>query len=166
MVLLENSAGSGHGFGDRFEQLAAIRAAVSRPDRVGVCLDTAHLFAAGHPIHTPDGLGQVLEAFDRRVGFTHLRLLHLNDSKKPFGSRVDRHWHIGQGAIGRAAFGRLVRHPALRVVPMILETPKATARPGDSTSRAGEAEDRRNLAVVRRLASARAGSRGTLAAHA
>ena len=154
-VLLENSAGSGRGFGDRFEQLAAIRAAVSRPDRVGVCLDTAHLFAAGHPIHTPDGLEQVLDAFDRRVGFKHLRLLHLNDSKKPFGSRVDRHWHIGQGAIGRAAFGRLVRHPALRDLPMILETPKAT-----------EAEDRRNLAVVRRLASARAGSRGTLAAHA
>ena len=99
-----------------------------------------------------------MEAFDRHVGFTHLRLLHLNDSKKPFGSRVDRHWHIGQGAIGRAAFGRLVRHPALRVVPMILETPKATAHPGSGDWRAGEAEDRRNLAVVRRLASARAGS--------
>ena len=139
-ILLENTAGAGQGLGDRFEQLAAIRDGLAAKARVGICLDTAHLFAAGHPIHTPDGLTQVLDAFDRTVGLEHLKLIHLNDSKAPFASRVDRHWHIGQGHIGLAAFGRLVNDRRLRVVPFILETPKETDR-----------ADRRNLSVVRKL---------------
>jgi deoxyribonuclease-4 len=110
---------------------------------VGFCLDTAHLFAAGYPIHTEKGLEQTVEAFDRIVGLGHLRLIHLNDSKVPFNSRVDRHWHIGQGRIGLEAFRRIVNHPRLNTVPFILETPKTT-----------EAEDQRNLAVVRTLVSA------------
>ena len=132
MILLENTAGSGQGLGYTFEQLAAIREAVPAKARVGVCLDTAHLFAAGYPIHTEEGLEQTLAAFDRAVGLAHLRLIHLNDSKAPFNSRVDRHWHIGEGHIGREAFRRILAHPSWRDVPMILETPKTTARPGAS----------------------------------
>ena len=119
---------------------------------VGICLDTAHLFAAGYPIHTESGLKQTVAEFDRLIGLRHLRLIHLNDSKAPFESRVDRHWHIGEGHIGLEAFRRIVNHPDLREVPFILETPKSTARPGASDERAGDAEDRRNLRVVRRLA--------------
>ena len=140
MILLENTAGSGQGIGDQFEHLAAIREQVEDRTRVGVCLDTAHLFAAGYPIHTPEGLAETISAFDRIVGLEWLKLIHLNDSKVPVGSRVDRHWHIGQGHIGRAAFGRIVTHQVLRNLPFILETPKST-----------EDEDARNLATVRRL---------------
>jgi deoxyribonuclease IV len=142
MILLENTAGSGQGLGYSFEQLAAIRNGVSRRARVGICLDTAHLFAAGYAIHTPDGLLRTIESFDRAVGLEHLKMIHLNDSKVPFDSRVDRHWHIGQGHIGLDAFRRIVTHPVLREVPFILETPKTT-----------ELEDQRNLATVRGLLS-------------
>lgn len=143
MILLENTAGSGQGLGCRFEELAAIRAQVTRQARVGICLDTAHLFAAGYPIHEAEGLEETVRQCDRLVGLEHLRLIHLNDSKVPFNARVDRHWHIGEGHIGRAAFQRLVMHPALRAVPMILETPKDT-----------EQADAKNLRLVRALAAA------------
>src|SRR3989338_6155246 len=144
MILLENTAGSGQGLGDQFEQLAAMRAKVSAKERVGICLDTAHLFAAGHPIHTAEGLEQVLASFDRLVGLKNLRLIHLNDSKVPFGSRVDRHWHIGQGHLGLEAIRRFINHPQLKDLPFILETPKKT-----------ETDDPRNLAAVRKLVNAR-----------
>ena len=141
MILLENTAGSGQGLGDQFEQLAAMRGKVAAKQRVGICLDTAHLFAAGHPIHTAEGLEEVLTSFDRTVGMEHLRLIHLNDSKVPFGARVDRHWHIGQGHLGSDAIRRFINHPRLRDLPLILETPKKT-----------DADDRRNLSAVRKLA--------------
>jgi deoxyribonuclease-4 len=141
MILLENTAGSGQGLGYRFDHLRAIRNAVADRGRVGICLDTAHLFAAGYPIHTPAGLERTIEEFDREVGLQHLHLIHLNDSKVPFDSRVDRHWHIGQGHIGAEAFRRIVTHARLKDVPFILETPKTS-----------EAEDRRNLRTVRALA--------------
>jgi len=140
MILLENTAGSGQGLGDQFEHLAAIRDGVEAKAHVGVCLDTAHLFAAGFAIHEAGGLAEVLAAFHRVVGLEHLKLMHLNDSKVPFGARVDRHWHIGQGHIGLDAFRRIVNHPRLTEVPFILETPKTTER-----------EDRRNLSTVRWL---------------
>ncbi len=141
IILLENTAGSGQGLGYQFEQLAQIRELVKGQERVGVCLDTAHLFAAGYAIHTADGLEQTLTAFDQVVGADQLKLIHLNDSKVPFQARVDRHWHIGEGQIGFEAFRRIVTHPRVRSLPLILETPKDT-----------EAEDQRNLATVRRLA--------------
>jgi len=144
MILLENTAGSGQGLGDQFEQLVAMREAVAAKERVGICLDTAHLFAAGYPIHTTEGLEDVLASFDRIIGMEHLRLIHLNDSKVPFGSRVDRHWHIGQGHLGLEAIRRVITQPQLRDLPFILETPKKT-----------EADDRRNLSAVRRLVNAR-----------
>src|SRR3989338_7150702 len=140
MILLENTAGSGQGLGDQFEQLAAMRDQVAERARLGICLDTAHLFAAGHPIHTADGLEDVLRSFDRVIGMAHLRLIHLNDSKVPFGARVDRHWHIGQGHLGSDAIGRIILHPKLKDLPFILETPKKT-----------EEDDRRNLTAVKRL---------------
>ena len=140
LILLENTAGSGQGIGERFEHLAAIRSAVKDKERVGVCLDTAHLFASGYPIHTAGGLEETLAAFDRIVGLGHLKFIHLNDSKVAFDSRVDRHWHIGQGHIGLAAFRRIVNHPRLARVPFVLETPKTTDR-----------DDPRNLAAVRSL---------------
>jgi deoxyribonuclease-4 len=173
MILLENTAGSGQGLGYDFDQLAFMRNRVKAKDRVGICLDTAHLFAAGYPIHTEEGLEEVVAAFDRIIGLDRLKVIHLNDSKAPFQSRVDRHWHIGEGHIGPLAFRRLVTHPRLRDIPLILETPKQAARPpgppmpiagagghrgGRARSfrmgRAEDAEDRRNLATVRRLAGA------------
>ena len=141
MILLENAAGSGQGFGYQFEQLAAIRNAVNVKAYVGFCLDTAHLFAAGFPIHTENGLRETVVLFDRTIGLQHLKLIHLNDSKAPFDSRVDRHWHIGQGHIGMDGMRRIVNHPQLKQIPLILETPKKTDR-----------EDRRNLTTVRHLA--------------
>ena len=140
MILLENTAGSGQGIGERFESLAAIRDAVREQARVGICLDTAHLFAAGYAIHTEAGLDDTVAAFDRIIGLERLKLIHLNDSKVAFDSRVDRHWHIGQGHIGLPAFRRIVNHPRLAGVPFVLETPKTSDR-----------EDRRNLAAVRAL---------------
>ena len=142
MILLENTAGSGQGLGHQFDELAAMRALTADRSRVGICLDTAHLFAAGHPIHTSEGLEGVLASFDRVVGLQHLKLVHLNDSKVPFAARVDRHWHIGQGQIGLEPFRRLLAHHALRDLPFILETPKTTER-----------DDQRNLATVRSLES-------------
>ena len=144
MILLENTAGSGQGLGDQFEQLAEIRNAVRAKAYVGFCLDTAHLFAAGFPIHTGAGLRETIARFDRTVGLKHLKLIHLNDSKAPFGSRVDRHWHIGQGHIGMDGMRRIVNHPQLKRIPLILETPKQT-----------DVEDRRNLATVKRLVTSR-----------
>ena len=138
MILLENTAGSGQGLGYRFEHLAAMRALVERKDSIGICLDTAHLFAAGFPIHTAEGLDETLAQCERIIGFEHVKLIHLNDSKSGFDSHVDRHWHIGTGQIGREGMRRIVTHRALRGLPLILETPKPT-----------EEDDPRNLALVR-----------------
>lgn len=142
-VLLETTAGSGTALGWRFEELAELLDGIPddlRP-RTGVCLDTAHVFAAGYDLRGDfDG---VMEAFDRTVGLERLELLHLNDSKAELGSRVDRHAHIGRGELGEEAFRPVMRDPRLRGVPRVLETPK-----GDDAT----ASDRRNLETLRRLA--------------
>ena len=140
MIVLENTAGSGQGLGYAFEQLAAMREQVSDNARVGICLDTAHLFASGFAIHTEEGLEETLTQFDRLIGMEHLKVIHLNDSKVAFKSRVDRHWHIGEGRIGLEAMARIVNHPRLKHLPFILETPKDTPK-----------DDPRNLATVRKL---------------
>ncbi|MGH7410559.1 MAG: deoxyribonuclease IV [Candidatus Methylomirabilis sp.] len=142
-VVIETTAGQGTSLGHRFEQIAALLDQIGLPERTGVCLDTCHVFAAGYDIRTPEGYAQVLDAFDKVVGISHLRVIHLNDSKKELGCRVDRHEHIGRGAIGLEAFRCLVNDPRLRGVAMILETPKDD----DFVS-----ADRRNLATLRRLA--------------
>ena len=120
-VLLETMSGQGTEIGGTFEELQDILSAVERRDRVGVCLDTCHVFAAGYDIVRD--LDGVLTAFDRIIGLDRLYAVHLNDSMQPLGSRRDRHQRIGQGEIGLAALTRIVRHEALRALPFILETP-------------------------------------------
>ena len=124
MVLLEATAGQGRSLGHRFEHLKAIRDRVKEPERLGVCVDTCHIFAAGYPISTPADYAATFQQFDDVVGIEHLKVFHVNDSKKPLGSRVDRHEHLGKGCIGIEAFRMLVNDPRFAEIPMILETPK------------------------------------------
>jgi deoxyribonuclease-4 len=142
-IVLETTAGQGTTLGYRFEQIALLLDQVGLPERTGVCLDTCHLFAAGYDIRTPNGYSAVLRLFDQVVGLPSLKVIHLNDSKKELGCRVDRHEHIGKGAIGLEAFRCLVTDPRLRGIPMIIETPKD----GDFIK-----TDRRNLKTLRDLA--------------
>jgi deoxyribonuclease-4 len=123
-VLLETTAGQGYSLGHRFEQLARILELVEAPDRLGVCLDTCHVFAAGYSLAPEAEYKATMRAFDRIVGLRRLRAFHLNDSLKPLGSRVDRHAHIGCGCLGIEPFRLLVNDPRFRNRPMILETPK------------------------------------------
>lgn len=128
MILLENTAGMGTEVGYRFEQLAAVINAVKKRERVGVVLDTAHTFEAGYEERTKAGLDATLREFDRLVGMSRLHMLHLNDSKTKFGSRVDRHWHTGEGEIGREGMRQIINHPLLRNLPGIMEIPSMPRR--------------------------------------
>lgn len=120
-VLLETMAGKGSEVGSRFEELKAILDRVRYPERMGVCLDTCHVYDAGYDI--VNRLSEVLEEFDRIVGLERLKAIHLNDSKNPFASHKDRHEKIGQGTLGLEALSRVVCHPRLRGLPFFLETP-------------------------------------------
>ncbi len=124
IVLLETTAGQGTNLGHRFEHLAQILAEVKEPNRLGVCLDTCHVFAAGYSLAPEAEYRATIRAFDRVVGLRRLKAFHLNDSLKPLGSRVDRHAHIGRGCLGLEPFRLLVNDPRFRSRPMILETPK------------------------------------------
>lgn len=141
-TLLETTAGQGSSLGYRFEQLAAILARVEAANRVGICLDTCHVFAAGYDIRTPEAYQKTLEEFAACLGLPRMKAIHLNDSRGDLGSRMDRHEHIGEGRLGLASFRHLMNDPRLRHVPMILETPK-----DDDFVKA----DRRNLSRLRRL---------------
>ena len=121
-ILLENTAGQGSCMGHRLEHLAAIRDRVAEPARVGICLDTCHAFAAGYALHEPAGYEEMFAEIEERIGLAALGCMHLNDSLRPFGSRRDRHAHIGEGEIGLGAFARLLQDPRLAAVPMIIET--------------------------------------------
>jgi deoxyribonuclease IV len=127
-VLLEHTAGQGSTLGWRFEQLAMMIAALDGADRVGVCLDTCHLLAAGYDIRSKAAFDQTIRDFNRIVGLDRLALMHLNDSRTALGSRVDRHQHIGQGHVGLEGFGFVVRDRRFRELPMVIETPKTAAR--------------------------------------
>ena len=120
-VLLETMAGKGSEIGGRFEELRAIIDRVELSDHLGVCLDTCHVHDAGYDII--NDLEGVLAEFDRVIGLDHLLALHINDSKNPRSARKDRHEKIGEGCIGLEAIVRVVNHPALRHLPMLLETP-------------------------------------------
>ena len=122
--LLETTAGQGSCIGCRFEQLAAIIDGVQDPDRLGVCVDTCHIFAAGYAISTEKDYKTTMRVLDKTVGLKLVRAFHVNDSLKPLGSRVDRHAHIGRGMIGKEAFRLLMNDSRFRKVPMYLETPK------------------------------------------
>ena len=140
MLLLETTAGQGTVLGATFEEMAALVEAIPAAlrHRVGVCVDTAHVFAAGYDLATDyDGVWQ---RFGDTVGFERLHMMHLNDSKAPFGSRKDRHELIGEGAIGEGAFRRIMTDPRLAAVPKVIETPK-----GDDA----ETTDRRMLELLR-----------------
>lgn len=141
-ILLETAAGQGSCVGHRFEHLRDILGAVRNPRRVAACFDTCHVHAAGYDLVTKKGYAETIAAFDRTVGLARLAAIHVNDSKKPRGSRVDRHEHIGRGSIGRRGFRNLMTDPLLTAIPKFLETPK------DETLDL----DRANLAVLRRLA--------------
>jgi len=137
-IYLENTAGAGDTIGRTFEQLRAVADAAGHPDRVGFCLDTQHLFASGFPIHEEGGIDQVLSDFDRIVGLDRLKCLHLNDSKTEFGSNRDRHENLGDGLIGEDGFRRILGHPALQGLPVILEVPGSGDGPDeDNMARAG-----------------------------
>jgi deoxyribonuclease-4 len=123
-VLLETTAGQGRSLGWRFEHLAVILDQVKESKRLGVCLDTCHVFAAGYPLSPEADYDRTMQEFDRLIGLSRLKLFHLNDSKKPIGSRVDRHECIGGGHLGLEPFRLLVNDPRFQKVPMILETPK------------------------------------------
>lgn len=140
-ILLETTAGMGSHLGWRFEHLARIMELVPEHD-FGVCFDTCHVFAAGYDFSSEAGYAEVMEEFDRLVGCRKIRLFHINDSKKPCGSRVDRHDHVGQGQIGETAFACLMRDQRFSSVPKILETPQGDAHEFDL----------RNLALLRKLA--------------
>jgi deoxyribonuclease-4 len=140
-VLLENTAGQGSCLGHRLEHLAEIRARVAAPERVGVCLDTCHAFAAGYALHEPAGYEELLAELGERIGWDAVGGIHLNDSLRPFASRRDRHAHIGEGEIGLAAFARFLGDRRLRHVPMVVETDPEDEMAGH----------RRDLAVLRGL---------------
>jgi deoxyribonuclease-4 len=139
VLLLENTAGQGTGIGHRLEHLAAILDGIRARRRLGVCLDTCHLFAAGYDLRTPATYAATLDEVERTVGIERVRAFHLNDSRGGLGCRVDRHAEIGMGEIGREAFRLLVNDPRLATIPGVLETPGGL--PGF----------RRNLARLRRL---------------
>jgi deoxyribonuclease-4 len=148
MILLEHTAGQGTSLGATFEQLATIIAGMNGHRRVGVCLDTCHLLASGYDVCSPEGYASTFEQFGRLVGFDRLKALHLNDSKKPLGSRIDRHEHIGQGCLGLETFRRIVNDPRFRDMPMMLETPKTEGQPRGAKV---DALDERNLNTLRGL---------------
>ncbi len=122
--LLETTAGQGTSLGWRFEQLAAILGGVKDPDRLGVCFDTCHVFAAGYPMKTKRQYHATIRALDETVGIGQIQAFHLNDSRRELGSRVDRHEHIGCGKLGLQPFRHLLNDPRFRKIPMYLETPK------------------------------------------
>ncbi len=123
-LLLETTAGQGSSLGHTFEQLARISDSVEAKERVGFCFDTCHVFAAGYDLRAKQAYQKTMQSFERIIGLDRLCVVHLNDAKKGLGSRVDRHEHIGEGAIGIDAFRLIMNDPRLKTVPKILETPK------------------------------------------
>jgi deoxyribonuclease IV len=149
MVILEHTAGQGTALGATFEQLATIIGLMKVERRVGVCLDTCHLLASGYDISSADGYVGTFAEFGRQVGFDRLKVFHMNDSKRPLGSRVDRHAHIGQGWVGLDAFDRIVNDRRFAGLPMLLETPKSEGRATGPI--AADPLDVRNLNALRGL---------------
>jgi deoxyribonuclease-4 len=148
-IALENTAGQGSCLGNRIAHLAAVFDGVKKPERLGVCLDTAHFFAAGYDIRTPRGWDAAIGEVGSLIGLKQVLTFHLNDSKTGLGSRVDRHEHIGKGKIGKEGFRYIVNDPRFRLLPGCLETPKSKDLH----------EDVQNLAMLRSLAKPQKGVR-------
>jgi deoxyribonuclease-4 len=143
-IWLETTAGQGSSLGHRFEHLRAILDGLQTNHRVGVCVDSCHLFAAGYPLSVPADYRATMSQFDEIIGLDRIRAFHLNDSKREFGSRVDRHEHIGKGHLGAEAFRNILNDPHFARLPMYLETPKGVVD--------GRNLDAQNLAALRKLA--------------
>ena len=141
MLLLENTAGTKNSMGGTFEDIRAIMARIEHEERIGICFDTCHAFAAGYELRTEKGLNATMQHFDEVIGLGHLKLIHLNDAKAGLDSRLDRHEHIGLGYIGEAGFRVILKDERIRELPMILETPVDNRR-----------GDRDNILKVRELA--------------
>lgn len=141
MICLEVTAGQGSCVGHRFPHMAEILKRVKEPERIGLCLDTCHLFAAGYDIRTKEGYEAMVAELEKEAGVSRVRCFHLNDAKKPLGSRVDRHEHIGKGCMGLEPFRMILNDPRFAGLPMVLETPKE-----DDLK-----EDIENLKVLRSL---------------
>jgi deoxyribonuclease-4 len=141
VLLLETTAGMGTSLGSSFEEIAAMLAGIGDASRAGVCMDTCHVFAAGYDLRDAESYARTMQAFDDIVGLDRLKCIHINDSQKALGSRVDRHAHLGEGELGLEAFRSLVNDPRLCGLPGILETPKG----------ADAKEDGINLGVLRGL---------------
>jgi len=139
-ILLENTSGSGSWLGYKFSHQKKILQGIKQKERVGLCLDTAHAFLAGYNIAGKEGLEAMLKEIDELVGINLIKLIHLNDAKGELGSKHDRHDHIGKGTIGLEGMKRIINHPKLKNIPLILETPKKT-----------ETDDMMNLSLVRKL---------------
>jgi deoxyribonuclease IV len=160
MVLLEHTAGQGRTVGHRFEHLAAILGHLEGSPRVGVCLDTCHLVASGYDIVSDAGYAQTFADLDRIVGLDRVKVFHGNDSKKPCGSRVDRHEHIGEGCLGLEPFRRLINDPRFAGLPMLIETAK-TSRSARPTTIEVDPLDVKNLTTLRGLRATGRGRRST-----
>jgi deoxyribonuclease-4 len=150
MVLLEHTAGQGRTVGHRFEHLAAILEHLDGSPRVGVCLDTCHLVACGYDIVSETGYAETFALFGRVVGFDRLQVMHANDSKRPCGSRVDRHEHIGDGCLGLEPFRRILHDPRFAGLPMLIETEKSISAERPHRIQL-DPYDTRNLETLRRL---------------
>lgn len=131
IVLLENVAGAGTKIGSKFSELYDIINDVKEDDRLGICLDTCHAFAAGYDLKDKDGLEQMLDSFKEEIGLDRLKLFHINDSKHPLASKKDEHAHIGKGLIGEDGFKNIINHHELKEIPFILETPQFDGKDED-----------------------------------
>lgn len=149
-VLLEHTAGQGTNLGHRFEHLAYIIDRLQGSPRIGVCLDTCHLLSAGYDICSVEGYAATFRRFDELIGLRRIKVFHLNDSKRPCGSRVDRHEHIGKGCLGLEPFRRLLNDRRFAKLPMLLETPKLET-PESRRRSDVDPWDARNLRTLRRL---------------
>jgi len=141
MLLLETTAGEKNTVGGTFEDIRHIIDGIDRKDRVGVCFDTCHTFVAGYELRTPEGLGKTMDHFDEVIGFSRMKVVHLNDAVGSFGGHRDYHEHIGLGTIGEAGFRTILRHPVFARLPLICETPVDDRR-----------DDAGNIRKVRELA--------------
>ena len=140
MILLENTAGGGTWLGYTFSHFRYILEELDFSPRIGICLDTAHAWCAGFRINTEEGLEELLSEIDKNVGMERLKIVHLNDTQEALGSRKDRHYHIGEGKIGKEGFSLIINHPRLKSLPFILETPRKS-----------DEDDLKNLKMVKRL---------------
>lgn len=140
MILLENTSGSGTNLGHTFNQLSQIIEKIKNKDKIGICLDTCHAFASGYNLAEQSGIEELVKNLERNDMLDKLKILHVNDSKYPLGSKKDRHMHIGKGFIGLDGFKYLLNHPALRHLPCILETPKQNFQ-----------DDQKNIQMIRKI---------------